>query len=111
MRELERRKIHISAIRETNLPNDLNYARNGYRIITAATHKKENQHISTCMYQSGVAILAQKEIRGNIDDITRIDRRIMTIAIKAKGGKTDLHPRHIRATHRLQTGRDAGALG
>ena len=46
--QLMKNKIHIALIQETNIPRNLNYERNGYRIITsAATPKPKTPHKMT----------------------------------------------------------------
>ena len=62
MHELQKQHIHIAAIQETHIPNDLSYTRNGYRAITAAKRKTNIENINTGMYQVGVAILVHGKL-------------------------------------------------
>ena len=72
--------IHIAAIQETHIAQNLNYCANGYRIITSAPQQSENPK-QPGITKGGVAILIHMELEHFISNIQRIDHRIMTITL------------------------------
>jgi len=82
--QLTKKKIHIAIIQETHIPRNLNYEKNGYRIITAAATpnpKKTPENDIPGKYIAGVAIAIHNEMAPHISMIQRIDHRILKVTL------------------------------
>ena len=82
--QLTKKKIHISIIQGTHIPRDLNYEKNGYRIITSASTpnpRKTPEHDIPGKHIDGAAIAMRHEMAPHISSIQRINHRILKITL------------------------------
>ena len=89
---LRRNKIHIGAIKETPIQKDYRYEFNGYRIITSASiREQENTKALTgCLPTTGVAIMIHTELEHHITHIERINEHIIQVTLHSTHSHTPL---------------------
>ena len=75
IKNLARNKIHISAIQETHIIQDRDYARDNYRCIAAAATKR----IETGVAQGGKAVMIPESTRQYITQIARQSSRALRV--------------------------------
>jgi len=83
LHELQKRKVHIAAIQDTHIPHGLDFARNGYRIITSEANPNDAKHEKQGLYHGGVAIIIHTSTHQHIHQIARIDHRILKTELKS----------------------------
>ena len=85
MRELQKHKIHIAGIRETHISLYLDFARNGYSVITSSSRHNETltgkQQPQKGMNRGGVAILIREDLAQHIHQIARRDNRLLKVIL------------------------------
>ena len=82
--QLLKRKIHIAMIQETHIPQDRNFIRNEYRVITAAVipnPKKQQDKDISGRNIAWVAKAIRNEMAQRISQIERVSHRILKIIL------------------------------
>ena len=98
---LRRNQIHIAAIQETHIPHSLNYISDGYRVITTASTRIQNEQ-PLGLTTGGVAILIHNELEQHITHITRINNRIMHLTLQSQNSH---RPKAILNTYASHSGK------